>query len=652
MRQELEMHYRSMDVKHLLVDEVEHELLIRQEEFSGGDTLDAKRRKLRGVLKAQKESNNFDVLLVSEKYCEGEYEQVVTKLDHIRMMLENKKVKKDELPPYKTRLIHLLFRLVRLKESGFDTLGSVREAKKLYIQHFTEWSSDPGVVKDVTAGTLLNISKAHDKLNKQTGKESDSWSDVPTGGRNRTSTPKPKNKKKKQERSIASKKGKKEDPNPTPQLVDMMMRQVQEYLDRRLSKLRLSDHEDWVTDSEYDQLKKKKKSKKLKTLKKVVPLRSRTVMPKKTKPKFVSREDKPGRKRSSILFTSGDDTEDFEADSDTSSSSEETDFYRNSKPLKRRPRPVADWKLKYDGKDDGKLLNKFLAEVEFMAEAEHLSKKDLFSEAIHLFSGEVRNWYMEGKRNKEFRSWKELITELKLEYQPPDMDYYYEQQATLRRQRKSEKFSDYYYAIKEIFGYMSKPPPPGRKFDIVYRNLRSDYRNALVVVKEIKNLSTLKFWGRKLDAANWYLYRGKENETGQKSAHVNEVSERPSQKASFPPSNKGWKPKDTVGKLNWNQNQGSSSQPNQKFGKPQTKNPSQSAPSPAPEQSNSSRGDLEKRVAEYRVPDGSTCFNCRGKYHHFGSCLKQKEIFCFVCGFHDFKSENCPYCAKNGRKST
>lgn len=41
MRQELEMHYRSMDVKHLLVDEVEHELLIRQEEFSGGDTLDA-----------------------------------------------------------------------------------------------------------------------------------------------------------------------------------------------------------------------------------------------------------------------------------------------------------------------------------------------------------------------------------------------------------------------------------------------------------------------------------------------------------------------------------------------------------------------------------------------------------------------------------
>uniref|UniRef100_A0A8D8MQH4 (northern house mosquito) hypothetical protein n=2 Tax=Culex pipiens TaxID=7175 RepID=A0A8D8MQH4_CULPI len=69
MRQELEMHYRSMDVKHLLVDEVEHELLIRQEEFSGGDTLDAKRRKLRGVEVGQQVfKRNFQLSSAADRY--------------------------------------------------------------------------------------------------------------------------------------------------------------------------------------------------------------------------------------------------------------------------------------------------------------------------------------------------------------------------------------------------------------------------------------------------------------------------------------------------------------------------------------------------------------------------------------------------------
>lgn len=151
------------------------------------------------------------------------------------------------------------------------------------------------------------------------------------------------------------------------------------------------------------------------------------------------------------------------------------------KRVRRQPRSVADWKMKYDGKDEGRKLNKFITEVEFMAEAENLNKQDLYNEAIHLFSSEARTWYIEGKKNRDFRNWRELVTELKLEFQPPDMDFYYEQQAAQRRQKRSERFQDYFNAVMEIFQYMAVAPSEQRMFDIIFRNLKSDYKNVLVV---------------------------------------------------------------------------------------------------------------------------------------------------------------------------
>lgn len=296
--------------------------------------------------------------------------------------------------------------------------------------------------------------------------------------------------------------------------------------------------------------------------------------------------------------------------------------------------------MKYDGKDEGKKLNKFIIEVEFMAEAESLSKRDLFNEAIHLFSGEARSWYIEGRKNRDFRNWRELVAELKQEFQPPDMDFHYEQQAVQRRQKRSEKFQDYFNAVMEIFQYMAVAPSEQRMFDIVFRNLRSDYKNVLVV-KGIRTLKGLKQWGRKLDSVNVWMYRNREAEVTPKSVQVHEVRRQPSRNEDRPVESR-WKSAPQTGK-------GLRSNQKDDVERQQLSNRQEVAKDD--QRPRSSKADLESRIANYKVPDKLTCFNCRGKYHHYQACLSEKEVFCTICGFHNYTKERCPFCAKNGRTS-
>lgn len=68
------LQYRSMNVEHLLVDEIEHELVVRQVAFKSGESRDAKKRLLREKLKEQRENNDFEFLyLESLEECEKSF---------------------------------------------------------------------------------------------------------------------------------------------------------------------------------------------------------------------------------------------------------------------------------------------------------------------------------------------------------------------------------------------------------------------------------------------------------------------------------------------------------------------------------------------------------------------------------------------------
>lgn len=625
------MQYRSMNVDHLQDDEIEHELNIRLITCGSDDKRDAKKRKLR---RAIKDESVKVVLITDPVQCASEADAVDRKLALIRDRLENQNPKKVELPAFKTRLIHLYFRVMRLKEY-IDTDGLENSALKMLNENFSMFSSNPNTSKrekKATRKALEKLKKKGDKVftgNSESSDDSDeedsdekdsdekdsdegdsderdsdeddsenekeSSDDTVRANRNTGTSKQVKRKPKRNKKKVGV---------LSARTVKMLMKHMESMIEQKLSRLDLG-----------------KNSKSVKhTANPVKDKRSKPDKKQRTKPEKEKNKRKP--------------TDDSSEDSEVTESSDE-DVART---LRRRPRSVADWKVKYDGKDEGKKLNRFIAEVEFMAEAEQISRRDLFNEAIHLFTGDARTWYMEGKNNGDFRKWSELVTELKLEFQPPDMDYNYEQQAAQRRQKRSEKFQDFYNAEMEIFRFMAVPPSEQRKFEIIFRNLRSDYKNVLAV-RRVRTLKALKRWGKILDSANSWMYRTKDSEPAPKSAHVHEVSRDPSQKYNKPET-RPWKAADSGTKPNWKGTQGSNKPP--AFRPPtQERNENQG----------SSAGTLEKRVQNYRVPDKMVCFNCRGRNHHFEVCMMPKEVFCTVCGFHDYPKEKCPFCLKNGRTS-
>ncbi|XP_062700230.1 uncharacterized protein LOC115256812 [Aedes albopictus] len=656
--------YRSMNVNHLLDDELEYELVLRKVEYSSGESRDIKRRKLRGAMKEEKDSNRFVSRSVIVEARESESRQVEEKIAMIRDSLENRKAKKAEFPQFETRLVHLYFRLQRLRKV-FNTAGLEQIVLGLLNEYFPRNSSskDPEVVGEPSARNLpkqssqepyRDESEEEEDSNPRTEEEREVSDDevfsedLEFTMRNvrsrRSSTPKSR------ENQVVN----------ADELVERIMQRVDQLITTKLRALNLGAR---TEPSRAHDNEKKRSSRQLGKKDMSLPLKAEkkrqlNMTGEQRGAKIVVKKsnEEANSDSSDVLSEKEAGTDQYSEIVDTDTDREEVE--RNQR-LKRRPRPVCDWKLKYDGRDDGRGLNKFISEVEFMAEAENISKRTLFSEAIHLFSGDARSWYIEGRRNREFRNWTELVAELKLEYQPPDMDYHYEQQAAARRQKRGEKFQDYYNAIKEIFEQMAVPPTEHRKFDIIFRNLRSDYKNSLLV-KGVRTLRMLKVWGRKLDSANWFLYHKSEGDQGTRSSQIHEISRSPVQRRQQPPRN-DWKDTGFKGRSEWrNQTAGAYQGP---------RNDNRGPRKPMPEQrktdqqkSNKKPADvdpgegcskelLQKRVEAYRIPERTVCFNCRGNYHHSSACLKPKEIFCSTCGFQGFRKPDCPFCAKNEKQS-
>lgn len=304
--------------------------------------------------------------------------------------------------------------------------------------------------------------------------------------------------------------------------------------------------------------------------------------------------------------------------------------------------PVAEWRLKYDGKDQGRKLTEFLKEVKMRCISEDISEKELFRSAIHLFVGRAKDWFIEGVENRDFRNWHELKKELKREFLPPDLDFQLEVQATERRQARGEKFTDYLHDMMKIFHSMTRPISDRRKFDIIWRNLRFDYKNSMTGAG-VRSLSKLKKYGRIIDENNWTMFnKSHENVNRGRSSQVNEVAATDSSKS------KG-------------ASQQNSNSLSRVFTRTKPKNEPQEKSKPLVETNSGERkgeksanpvegsanSTLMLMAEKYRRPPIGVCYNCRVSGHHYADCPKPKGKFCRLCGFGDVITPACPVCQKN-----
>ncbi|XP_055584991.1 uncharacterized protein LOC129737854 [Uranotaenia lowii] len=287
---------------------------------------------------------------------------------------------------------------------------------------------------------------------------------------------------------------------------------------------------------------------------------------------------------------------------------------RHDMPPPRRGRPVSDWNLWYDGKDNGQGLMRFIREIEFTANSENMSQQELFRSAINLFRGPAKTWFMSGIENEEFASWKQLVREMKNEFLSPDHDHVSEMRAIARKQGPKEKFQNYLIEMQKIFNGFTKSVSEKRKFQIIFRNMRSDYRGYAIASK-IDNLADLKTFGRQLDATFWYKFQAVD-ESPRVRSQVNEIRT-------------GAKPKTRDNLETTNQKSryfygSSKSEPWKEIQKPkQQYRGSEKSSLDHPRRKNSTPDGLEVLLSNYLpLPEGR-CYNCRLPGHHYKDYLVQ-----------------------------
>ncbi|XP_058445453.1 uncharacterized protein LOC131426604 [Malaya genurostris] len=470
---ELQLLYQGLLVHHLERDEIEYELAIRAVQFDHTVSESALRRRLRDRLREEKEKNIEDMDFGRRNdSVDAEIGKIDAGVKNIRDYLENRVRFEGIRDSLKTRLAHYFARCSRAqdfaeKDEDLIDLDKLKSSiRSVMSTFFSLFSPNPAVQAEIVAQITQSISN----LKMQQEQNNDSSSNSP----------------------------------------DSQNEQSRE------TELSGQDGAGPSNNNKHSS----KKGRKLKS-----------VPDNKKKPKETERIGRRFRldKSSKKRLPRSDSTESVDTLESESSSSSPLPSRRKYKSetrgqSTRKYRPVSDWNVRYDGKDNGQGLMKFIREVEFLAKSERVTHKELFRSAIHLFGGTAKSWFMASVENEDFSSWRELVREIKKEFLSPDHDHVSEIRAVSRKQGQKEKFQDYHFEMQKIFNSLTKPLSEAKKFEIVFRNMRSDYKGH-AVASNINNLADLKKFGRQLDATFWFRYNPHGEETSTRNrAQVYEMN--------------------------------------------------------------------------------------------------------------------------------
>lgn len=731
---DLQKLYQSMDVSHLSVDEVEHELYIRKVAYGEKELDSAKRRRLKEKMKEERATDSFTVTNTWRKLFD-EISLIKSKLHVIQDLLEGPRTPSHLKIKLKTKLIHYRVRIYLATKAlgahkfSSDLTNLAKRANKLFVTHF------PEIAVEVSPKSSMledNISKALDEVRNEIEvlNESVSGTDLGNellGGESEKAL-------KIREEIESTEKRRTEALDALDELEKVgnlenaseMMKTLKNFVSQsaeeqiRMREERIREEERRMKEMEENMIRKKRLEQLLNDLTEKLKITESNA---KADDKGKSDELKPGKSGKTELtesdaswhVSSAESSESYVSerklkkkgkkekkrrsgkgksgkskhkkkakrnrkhssssqssdseltyDSDSSSttsesssssssdSSSESDSdrrkhrkYKKSRGKQRHLKriPVAEWKLKYEGKDQGRKLCEFLKEVKMRKEAEDISSKDLFRSAIHLFSGRAKDWFMEGYENRDFRNWRGLKRELKREFLPPDLNFQIEAQASGRRQAKGEKFADYFHDMQKLFQAMTKPISERHKFSIVWRNMRFDYKNALTGAN-IKNLTKLKKYGRIVDENNCNLFQKSiEGPVRPKQHSISEITTSQFQKQKNNNSSGHNTKIFTKSKPKQENNEKIQRSEEPKGGSEKgVEKPSNMAR----EMEGTAAGTLQVLVDQYKRPPLGTCYNCRNTGHHYTECSNKRGSFCRVCGFQDVFTSKCPHCQKNG----
>lgn len=731
----LQLEYRHMNVSHLAIDEVEHELLIRNMLFHFDDHESVKRRKLKDRMKEERGLGINSVAFARTwRSAKEEITMVNSRMNAIAGIFDNPKADIRQKQKMRTRVIHYRVRIAHLAraldarkylpkiteiENQIDRIIDIhfpllpnqadkkkeqKPIEKKITEALDEVRNEIATLNDTVAnldgddeggdndqasgGAKPNSNEQNnkemelsmkrtdailDKLNEyEEGKEEDfdllikAFKDfvVQTSDQQRN--------KREQEMKLEEDRRKEmelmiERKQNLEKLLAELNEKVKKEQAEKAAALLAKDNQhesesDETSSSESEKesppkpintkpIKKSEKSKRKNR-------KGQKIKINKNNKKQLSSDssEEPSSPDSSESTESSSVSSEFQS-SDSSSDSSEVDRKRRRRSNKKKSRksrnsrkpmkriPVAEWRLKYDGKDDGRKVAEFLKEVKMRCRSEDVSDYELFRSAIHLFTGRAKEWYIDGVDNGDFGNWSELKKELKREFLPPDIDFQLEIQATNRRQVRGEKFADYFHEIQKLFQSMTKQLSDKRKFNIIWRNMRHDYKNALTGAG-IKSLSKLRTYGRRIDENFSFVQKQSEFTNRSRNNQVSEITSDQNKN----PKNSGSSGNNsrifTNSKFNPAKPNASGEQKGDQKGKAGNDKGKKEEGKTEPMEG-SVKGTMQALVNKYQRPSIGTCYNCRKHGHHYVECPELRRKFCRLCGFSDVYTSACPFCQKN-----
>lgn len=249
-------------------------------------------------------------------------------------------------------------------------------------------------------------------------------------------------------------------------------------------------------------------------------------------------------------------------------------------------RKIEKWNIFFSGSPRSPTLEDFIYKVKVLANMSGVPKDSLISHIHLLLRDEASNWfftYYEANWN-----WDEFEMRIRYRFGNPNQDQGNRQQIYERKQVKGETFIAFVTEIERLNKLLTKPLSPQRKFEIIWENMRQHYRSKLACF-QVTNLEDLTRMNYRIDASDPGLHPISVKH-GVHNIAINSEEEH-SDEEEINLLNNGY-------------------QRNQRFSKRQ----------------DTSGARVESST---RSP---LCWNCQKNGHFWRDCREAKTTFCYVCG--------------------
>lgn len=262
---------------------------------------------------------------------------------------------------------------------------------------------------------------------------------------------------------------------------------------------------------------------------------------------------------------------------------------------------VNRWNVKYDGLSS---VNNFLDRIEELRISRGVTKDYLLRSAAELFTRDALLWY----RTNQFRSWDDLVLQLRETFQPYDYENGIWDELRRRTQGAQERVVIFVAAMEQLFNRLSVKPSEEDRLKLIRRNLLP-YLQKQLALHQLQSIRDLVRVCRAIEETEIRVQQFCPPPTNYRNLLEPELAYRKPSNNSFPIS-------------------------------------SLISTGVNPVSQTETVAAIQSTPGSSRNP-ASLCWNCRDTGHRFRQCKQPRRMFCYKCGHENVIATRCPNCTKN-----